>query len=86
MATLKDCHTALPLRLALNHHTAKLRGVILRRTRKLRFLIDDVYQTGDLVLASRLRALADAGRIEAKGDLTQPMYSEARLPQRANSA
>ena len=44
------------------------------------FMNEARFQTGDLVLASRLRALAAAGRLEAKGDLSQLMYSEVRLP------
>lgn len=37
-------------------------------------------QTGDLVLAGRLRALASAGVIESQGDLFQIRHSEVRLP------
>jgi Protein of unknown function/Domain of unknown function (DUF1835) len=37
-------------------------------------------QTGDLVLAARARALADAGRLEGRGDLFNIQNSELRLP------
>lgn len=36
-------------------------------------------QTDDLVLASRIRALVDAGRLQGKGDLAHLMSSEVRL-------
>jgi hypothetical protein len=39
-----------------------------------------VLQTGDLVLAARLRALADEGRLESQGDLHHIRHSEVRLP------
>ena len=39
-----------------------------------------LHQTGDLELASRLRALADAGRLESQGDLLHIRHSEVRLP------
>jgi len=35
---------------------------------------------GDLVLSGRLQALAAAGRLESQGDLSQPRFSEVRLP------
>jgi len=35
---------------------------------------------GDLVLSGRLQALAVAGRLESQGDLSQPRFSEVRLP------
>jgi hypothetical protein len=41
---------------------------------------DCLIQTGDLVLAARMRALADAGRLEAQGDLDYLQRSEVRLP------
>lgn len=34
------------------------------------------------IVVARIRDLADRGRLEAKGDLTRPRFSEARLPQR----
>jgi hypothetical protein len=37
-------------------------------------------QTGDLVLCGRARALAEAGRLESRGDLTDIHKSELRLP------
>jgi hypothetical protein len=39
-----------------------------------------VHQTGDLVLCARVRALADAGRLESRGDLFDIQNSELRLP------
>ncbi len=40
-----------------------------------------VYQTGDLVLFSRVRALADSGRLEWRGELHgEPAQCEVRLP------
>lgn len=39
------------------------------------------HQVTDYFLASRLRALADARRIESHGDLRQIRFSEVRLPQ-----
>ncbi len=40
---------------------------------------DGRFQTGDTVLSSRLQALADAGRIEAQGNLARLRHSEVRL-------
>jgi len=40
----------------------------------------DVLHIDDLVLAARVRALAAAGLVEAKGDLMQIRFSEIRLP------
>ena len=37
-------------------------------------------QTGDLVLAARVRALAASGRLESQGNLHNMRYSEVRLP------
>ncbi len=37
-------------------------------------------QTEDLVLYARARALAEAGRLESRGDLTDIFKSELRLP------
>ena len=39
----------------------------------------DLYQTGDLVLAARVRALADAGALEWRGDLSSMHHCEVRL-------
>lgn len=39
-----------------------------------------VLQTGDLVLCSRVRALARTGRLEFRGDLSNIQNSELRLP------
>jgi hypothetical protein len=41
---------------------------------------DHLFQVGDLVLAARLRALADAGLVEPRGDLFMIRHSEVRLP------
>jgi hypothetical protein len=40
------------------------------------------FQVGEVVLAARIRALAAAGRIEGRGDLSRIRFSEVRLPQR----
>lgn len=37
-------------------------------------------QVGELILAARVRALAEAGRLDSQGDLSQPLFSEVRLP------
>jgi hypothetical protein len=59
--------------------------------RKTAFVIGSVFGTfwddersvaGDDCLATRLQALADAGRIEAAGDLHRIRHSEVRLPPR----
>jgi hypothetical protein len=47
---------------------------------------DPVLNVCDYVLASRIRALAAAGRVEAKGDLTRIGFSEIRLPSSAEPA
>lgn len=44
------------------------------------FWREQLSQTGDGFLASRLAALAAAGRIEGKGDLRRIRFSEVRLP------
>jgi hypothetical protein len=44
------------------------------------FLDNSVFQTGDLVLVARLRALARAGLLESRGDLNDIQRSEVRLP------
>jgi hypothetical protein len=41
---------------------------------------DLIVQVSDLVLAARIRALAESGRIESQGNLTKMRYSEVRLP------
>jgi hypothetical protein len=55
--------------------TARIVGDVLSA-----FWRDGRYQTGDLVLMSRIKALADAGRLEAQGDLSEIRFSEVRLP------
>jgi len=44
---------------------------------------EGLYQTGDLVLAARVRALIETGALEARGDPTQMRYCEVRLPDAA---
>ena len=44
------------------------------------FSMTSVLQTGDLVLCARARALAGAGRLEFRGDLSDIQNSELRLP------
>jgi hypothetical protein len=41
---------------------------------------DSLRQTGDMVLAARVRALTEAGRLESRGDLFRIQHSEVRLP------
>ena len=43
------------------------------------FSEDWLVRTGDLVLAARVRALADAGQLETQGDLSDPQQSKVRL-------
>jgi hypothetical protein len=38
------------------------------------------HQVGDVVLAARVRALAEAGRLESQGNLRRVRFSEVRLP------
>jgi hypothetical protein len=45
-----------------------------------------VLQTGDLVLCARARALAGAGRLEFRGDLSDIQNSELRLPDQSGSS
>ena len=42
---------------------------------------DSDYQVGDLLLATRVRALVKAGLLEGAGDLWRIQFSEVRLPQ-----
>lgn len=44
------------------------------------FMDGPFHQVGDFVLAARLRALIEAGRLEGKGDLGKMRFSEVRLP------
>jgi hypothetical protein len=55
--------------------TARIVGIALSDS-----LETSVLQTGDLVLCARARALADAGRLESRGDLSDLHKSELRLP------
>jgi hypothetical protein len=41
---------------------------------------DGFFRCGDLLLAARVRALADAGRLEARGNPLKMRFSEVRLP------
>jgi hypothetical protein len=41
----------------------------------------DIMQVSDFVLAPRLRALVELGKLESQGDLTMIRFSEVRLPQ-----
>jgi hypothetical protein len=43
------------------------------------FLDGPFHQVGYFVLATRLRALTEAGRLESQGDLRRPRFSEVRL-------
>jgi hypothetical protein len=43
---------------------------------------DDYRQSGDLLPVSRVRALAEAGKLEWRGDLYEMHNCEIRLPQR----
>ncbi len=48
--------------------------------------VDGPYrQVGDVVLAARLRALAQARRVESRGDLRKIRFSEVRLPGSADA-
>lgn len=44
---------------------------------------EDLHQIGDIFLHARLRALVEAGVIEAVGDVTRMGYCEVRLPARS---
>ena len=69
--------------LLLSHVTAQYQKATLIIAKALTAFWDSTYiQTGDLVLAARLRALANAGAIESQGDLFQLRHSEVRLPAR----
>jgi hypothetical protein len=46
---------------------------------------EKILQTGDLILAARLAAIAAAGRIESKGDPREVRNSEVRLPRAATA-
>lgn len=43
---------------------------------------DDEHWPGDEFLATRLKALVAAGKLESQGDLTKIRFSEVRLPQK----
>jgi hypothetical protein len=44
------------------------------------FIDGPFYQVGHFVLAARLKALAQSGRLESQGDMAKPRFSEVRLP------
>jgi len=43
--------------------------------------MEEYHQQGDLFLASRIRDLAEAGKLEWRGDLYEMRNCEVRLPQ-----
>jgi uncharacterized protein DUF3658 len=56
--------------LLMSHVTPQFQKAALIVGKALADIWDSSYiQTGDLVLAARLRALADAGAVESRGDL-----------------
>ena len=59
---------------------ARLVGEALTRT------MDPHVQIGDLFLQARIRALAEAGHLESRGDLGTMRYSEVRRPPRPSAA
>jgi hypothetical protein len=67
--------------LLLSHATARWQGA----TRVVGSVLGDfgdsgLLQTGDLVLAARLRALAEAGDLEFEGDVSDIRHYRVRLP------
>jgi hypothetical protein len=67
--------------LLLSYVTPQFQKAALIVGKALADIWDSSYiQTGDLVLAARLRALADAGAVESQGDLSDIRHSEVRLP------
>lgn len=73
----------------VSHFDPLLLSCVVDRWRKMARVIgeamaagfdDDHHQTGDLFLHARLRALVEAGAIEAVGDVTRMGYCEVRLP------
>jgi hypothetical protein len=67
--------------LLLGFATAEWRGMTrIIADALVQFMDDDLYQTGDLVLHVRLRALVEAGRLEGRGDLSHMRLCELRLP------
>ncbi len=80
----------------LAHFDADLLSFVEPRFRKAAYVIGSammksehtygVLNAGDFLLAARLRALAAAGLVESKGDLTKIRYSEVRLPALAPAA
>jgi hypothetical protein len=71
----------------LSHVTERWQKVAMVVSKTMMKVWDDpILNVSDLVLASRIRALAAAGRLEAKGDLMRMGFSEIRLPSGADPA
>ena len=71
----------------LSHVTERWQKVAMVVGKTMMKVWDDpILNVSDLVLASRIRALAAAGRLEAKGDLMRMGFSEIRLPSGADPA
>jgi uncharacterized protein DUF3658/uncharacterized protein DUF1835 len=67
--------------LLLSHARAQWQKAAMVIARALTDFSDaSLRQTDDLVLAARLRALAEAGHLESEGDLSNIRHSEVRLP------
>lgn len=73
----------------VSHFDPLLLSFVIEHWRKMAWVIggammegfdDDIHQVGDLFLHARLRALVEAGVIEAVGDVTRMGYCEVRLP------
>jgi hypothetical protein len=54
---------------------AKLVGYVL-----VDFMDNNIHQTGDILIAARIQALAEAGKLEWRGDLYEMQKCEVRLP------
>ena len=48
--------------------------------------MDDLWQTGDMVLAGRINALVNSGALECQGDPLNMRFSEIRLPRQISSS
>jgi hypothetical protein len=69
--------------LILSHAQADWRKMALIVGHVLGDWMDDYRQSGDLLPASRIRALAETGKLEWRGDLYEMRNCEIRLPQNA---
>lgn len=67
-----------PLILAGTSQTWQKMAMIVGRALS-QFWSDEIYQTGDLFLSARVRALVEAGQLEWHGDLTKMRECELRL-------